>query len=137
MPPGRLVCPAFLKLFDETKFQATFYCVAADLVSESARKGIRDIVAAGHRIGNHTLDHRYALTRLDEDEMYRQVYEGKQRLEQEAQETVEGFRAPGYHVNGSVLRAGSHRSYLRQLGFHLRRITLQKWASSVSCLCGG
>ena len=29
----------------------------------------------------------------------------EQRLEQEAQETVEGFRAPGYHVNGSVLRA--------------------------------
>ena len=97
--------PRFLKLFDETKFQATFYCVAADLVCESARKGIRDIVAAGHRIGNHTLDHRYALTRLDENEMYRQVYEGKQRLEQEAQETVAGFRAPGYHINGSVMRA--------------------------------
>ena len=37
--------------------------------------------------------------------MYRQVYEGKQRLEQEAQETVAGFRAPGYHINGSVMRA--------------------------------
>ena len=61
-----LVYPA-LKLLMKRNF-ATFYCVVADLVCESARKGIRDIVVAGHRIGNYTLDHRYALTRLDENE---------------------------------------------------------------------
>lgn len=60
-------------------------------------------------IGSHTLDHRY-LTRMDDNEAWRQISQGKTELEQRLGQAVTGFCYPGgqfrsRHVH-MVKRAG-------------------------------
>ncbi len=97
--------PRFLDLFEEVGCKGTFYCVASDLNEAAHIQLIRQIVAAGHEVGNHTLDHDYRLTQLSPQSIYDQVAESKLQLESITQSSVVGFRAPGYHINGTVLRA--------------------------------
>ncbi|MGB0645996.1 MAG: polysaccharide deacetylase family protein [Bradymonadia bacterium] len=104
--------PRFLSLFDEVGCKATFYCVASDLVSPVARKWIQEITRQGHEVGNHSLDHDYRLTRLSDAEIYHQVSESRVQLETVAGQPVVGFRAPGYHINGTVLRAAKASGHL-------------------------
>tara|TARA_B100001758_G_C18240287_1_gene520138 strand:- start:133 stop:867 length:735 start_codon:yes stop_codon:yes gene_type:complete len=73
---------------------------------------IQEITARGHEVGNHTLDHNYRLTRLSDAEIYHQVAESRVRLESAAGQPVVGFRAPGYHLNGTVLRAAQASGHI-------------------------
>lgn len=102
----------FLSLFEDVGCKATFYCVASDLVSPVARTWIQEITRQGHEVGNHSLDHDYRLTRLSDTEIYHQVSESRVQLEMAAGQPVVGFRAPGYHVNGTVLRAAKASGHL-------------------------
>lgn len=97
--------PRFLDLFDEVGCSGSFYCVASDLDDAVPTAMIQEITRRGHEVGNHTLDHNYRLTQLPDAEIYHQVAESKVRLETAAGQPVVGFRAPGYHLNGTVLRA--------------------------------
>ena len=97
--------PRFLDLFNEVGCQATFYCVAADFNAPLPRKQIKKIVKNGHEVGNHTLDHHYGLTTLSAADVYEQIAAARLRLEEVSGTQVSGFRAPGYHLNGTVLRA--------------------------------
>ncbi len=97
--------PRFLKLFEETGCPATFYCVASDLDDALPRRLLRDMVAQGHEVGNHTQDHHYGLTELSSAEIYDQIALARLRLEEVSGSKVVGFRAPGYHLNGTVIRA--------------------------------
>ena len=104
--------PRFLDLFDEVGCAGTFYCVASDLEDELPQSMIKEMARRGHEIGNHTLDHNYRLTQLPDAEIYHQVAESKLRLESTAGQPVVGFRAPGYHLNGTVLRAAKASGHL-------------------------
>lgn len=104
--------PRFLDLFDEVGCAGTFYCVASDLDEAVSRAMIKEITRRGHEVGNHTLDHNYRLTQLSDAEIYHQVAESRVRLEAAAQQPVVGFRAPGYHLNGTVLRAAKASGHL-------------------------
>ena len=97
--------PRFLDLFRQVGCFATFYCVASDMDDEIAQATIKDIVAEGHEVGNHTLDHHYSLTELSSADIYDQVATSRVKLERYSDSSVVGFRAPGYHLNGTVLRA--------------------------------
>ena len=99
--------PRFLALFSEVGCSATFYCVASDLDDALPRRMVQDMVKQGHEVGNHTLDHHYGLTTLSAAEIYNQVSTARLRLEDVSGSPVVGFRAPGYHLNGTVLRAAS------------------------------
>ena len=104
--------PRFLDLFDEVGCAGTFYCVASDLDDEIPRAVIKEMTRRGHEVGNHTLDHNYRLTQLSDAEIYHQVAESRLRLESIAEQRVVGFRAPGYHLNGTVLRAAKASGHL-------------------------
>ena len=97
--------PRFLDLFRESNCAATFYCVASDLVEELPRQLVKEMVAQGHEVGNHTYDHHYGLTELSPAEIYEQISRARVRLEDVSGSSVVGFRAPGYHLNGTVIRA--------------------------------
>ncbi len=84
--------PRFLELFDDVGCKATFYCVASDLGDDIVHHQLKAIVQSGHEVGNHTLDHDYALTRMMPQDIYEQVAESRLRLEEAAQTEVVGFR---------------------------------------------
>jgi hypothetical protein len=96
----------FLEIFSSLGVRATFFCVAEDLTrSPTCLSALKRAIAAGHEIGNHTWRHPYALTRLPEEELRAEVFEGKRRLEAALGVEVRGFRAPGYHTSAQVQRA--------------------------------
>jgi peptidoglycan/xylan/chitin deacetylase (PgdA/CDA1 family) len=89
----------------------TLFAVAADAAHADNAARLRNSARAGHEIANHSLEHRYDLTRLGQEEMERQVVEAATLLERATGERPVGFRAPGYLMNDTlfdvVLRSGA------------------------------
>ena len=77
--------PRFSEMFEALGVKATFYAVAADLAIPGNADRLRALVAQGHEIGNHTLNHRYDLTRMTADERVVEVGQGRYRLEHAAE----------------------------------------------------
>jgi peptidoglycan/xylan/chitin deacetylase (PgdA/CDA1 family) len=80
----------------------TLFAIGSDLKRPEAALRLRKMADAGSEIANHTLDHRYDLTRLDRAEILRQVVEGARAIEGATGRRPTGFRAPGYTVNDLV-----------------------------------
>jgi peptidoglycan/xylan/chitin deacetylase (PgdA/CDA1 family) len=80
----------------------TLFAIGSDLARPEAADRLRRLASVGHEVANHTLDHRYDLTRLDRMEMRRQVEEGARAIEAATGQRPVGFRAPGYTVNDTV-----------------------------------
>jgi len=77
----------------------TLFTIGADLARPEAAARLRRMAEHWHELANHTLDHRYDLTRLPRDEMKRQVEGGARAIEAATGQWPSGFRAPGYTVN--------------------------------------
>jgi peptidoglycan-N-acetylglucosamine deacetylase len=80
----------------------TLFAVGADLDRAESAAGLRRIVALGHEVGNHTLDHLYDLTRRSTGEMTHQVQGGIDAIERATGARPSGFRAPGYTVTDAL-----------------------------------
>jgi peptidoglycan-N-acetylglucosamine deacetylase len=77
----------------------TLFAIGADMARPENALALRRMAERGHEIANHTLDHRYDLTRLHPDEIARQVQAGILVLAGATEQRPVGFRAPGYTVN--------------------------------------
>jgi peptidoglycan-N-acetylglucosamine deacetylase len=93
----------FLDLFDRTGVRATFFVVAQDLDHPDVAAVFREVVAAGHEVGNHSLTHPYDLSRLPRASMVAELAVARDRLQQRAGAAVHGFRAPGYVLSPTLL----------------------------------
>lgn len=80
----------------------TLFAIGADMARPENALALRRMGERGHEIANHTLDHRYDLTRLAPDEMARQVQAGSLVLEGATGQKPVGFRAPGYTVTDTL-----------------------------------
>lgn len=83
-------------------FPLTCFAIGADLARPEAAEGLSALAARGAEIGNHTLDHRYDLTRLGRDEIARQIEGGADAIARAVGARPEGFRAPGYTITDEV-----------------------------------
>lgn len=82
----------------------TLFTVAADLYRADNVAVLREAVARGHEISNHSLNHHYDLTRLQEAEMRQEVASAIEVIEQRVGVRPTGFRAPGYTTNDRLYR---------------------------------
>jgi peptidoglycan-N-acetylglucosamine deacetylase len=91
----------------------TLFVIARDLDRPQNVEVLRGIVADGHELGNHSLDHLYDLTRRARAEQEVQVHGANQRLKEALGVVPSGFRAPGYTVTDELLAIvkGSGLSY--------------------------
>jgi peptidoglycan-N-acetylglucosamine deacetylase len=81
----------------------TLFAVGADMARVENAARLREWSGSGHEIANHSLDHRYDLTRLGREQMERQVLDAVTLLERATGQRPVGFRAPGYLVNDTLL----------------------------------
>ncbi len=108
-PPGedaaraiyRRALPRLARLFADEGVPCTFFAIGSDLDAENGER-LRALAAAGHEIGNHSLSHRYDLTRQPRDVILREIAGGIEAIARRAGVTPVGFRAPGYTINDSV-----------------------------------
>ncbi len=92
-----------LAMADDERMPLTLFAIGADLARPEASARLRRAREAGHEIANHSLDHRYDLTRLDRRAIEAQVTEGAAAIARAVGEAPVGFRAPGYTVTDEVL----------------------------------
>lgn len=83
-------------------FPLTLFTVGSDLSRPRNAQVLRDAVAKGHEIANHSLNHRYGLTRLSASEMTEEVRGGTQAIYEAIGVKPTGFRAPGYTTNDTL-----------------------------------
>lgn len=87
----------------------TLFAIGSDLARPESATKLRHAREAGHEMANHTLDHRYDLTRLERSEIAHQIGAGADAIERATGERPVGFRAPGYTITDQVF------SVLREL----------------------
>jgi peptidoglycan/xylan/chitin deacetylase (PgdA/CDA1 family) len=95
--------PRFAEFFREHDVPATFFAIGRDLARAENRVQLRALAQSGHEIGNHTLNHRYDLTRCTREEQREEVGRGADAIEQAVSLRPLGFRAPGYTVTEQLL----------------------------------
>lgn len=88
----------FAELFQEFSLPATFFAVGRDLAYPEASDVARELVAAGHHVGNHSMHHRYDLIRLDRQAAYEEIAGGHEAVLSAVGEAPRVFRAPGYNM---------------------------------------
>ena len=86
----------------DAQLPLTLFAIGADLARPEAAAKLRATHARGHEIANHTLDHRYDLTRVDRAEIARQIEGGADAIARAVGERPVGFRAPGYTITDAV-----------------------------------
>lgn len=100
--------PRFLELFARMGVRATFFVIGRDLARDLDRGGagaelLRQALAAGHELGNHSFAHAYDLVRWSEARQ-RQDLRACDALLRSLGAEVLGFRAPGYTHDAGLLR---------------------------------
>lgn len=80
----------------------TLFAVGADVERASNADVLRRAVTSGHEIGNHSLNHDYALTRLSRGDMRREVAGAVELIAERVGVRPTGFRAPGYTTNDEL-----------------------------------
>ena len=100
--------PRFLELFEMLGVRATFFVIGRDLQRDLDTGGrgsdlLRQAVAAGHELGNHSHAHAYDLVRWPADAIRRDLQACDGRL-RELGAVVQGFRAPGYTHDSNLLQ---------------------------------
>ncbi|CAN5408884.1 hypothetical protein BH09MYX1_BH09MYX1_63590 [soil metagenome] len=93
-----------LAFADEASVPLTLFAIGHDLTRSAAAAKLREAVFRGHEIGNHTLDHRYDLTRLGRKEIETQILGGSDAIAVATGKVPTGFRAPGYTITDEVMQ---------------------------------
>ena len=89
----------------------TLFAVGSDLARPESAARLAQAKRRGHEIGNHSLDHRYDLTRLDARAIAEQIELGARAIERATGEAPVGFRAPGYTITDEVFAALAEQGF--------------------------
>jgi peptidoglycan/xylan/chitin deacetylase (PgdA/CDA1 family) len=100
-----------LDILDQAGVRATFFCIADRLADPDVRDAFRDVVAAGHEIGNHTLTHP-AMDGLDAAGVEAEIRLGHEAIAEALGREPRGYRGPAYHLTARTL------GLLVRLGYH-------------------
>lgn len=95
--------PRFESFFREHEIPATFFAIGRDLALAHNRDALRGLARAGYEIANHTLNHRYDLTRRSAAEQATEVRDGADAIEDAVGSRPVGFRAPGYTITDTLV----------------------------------
>jgi peptidoglycan-N-acetylglucosamine deacetylase len=82
----------------------TLFTVGIDVMRPESAAALARAVALGHEIGNHSLNHHYALTRLNAVQMTTEVAGGADLIADKVGVRPVGFRAPGYTTSDALYR---------------------------------
>ena len=103
-PEGRLsesfysrCAERFLELFERVGIKATFFVVGQDV--DENLDVLQQIVKAGHQIGNHSYDHRFAMSRSEVPEQNDDIRRAHEKIKAALDVEARCYRAPCYDVS--------------------------------------
>ncbi|MFP8882405.1 MAG: polysaccharide deacetylase family protein [Myxococcota bacterium] len=104
--------PRFLDVFDRCGIRATFFMIGRDAARAENRAGIREIVARGHEVGNHSYTHPYNFRQLTRQKKEREIDQGADAIADILGERPVGFRTPSCEIDEEILDILVERDYL-------------------------
>jgi len=107
-----IALPRFLELFRTCGVRATLFVVGRDLEHPAHADLLKDAIADGHEIANHSMHHRFGFARLHPAEQAQEILEADRLIQHHLGLKPVGFRAPGYSVSGSALGILKQHGYL-------------------------
>ncbi len=126
-----LALPRLLDLFDEVGIPATFFVIGEDAAPH--RDLLREAVARGFRLGNHSHTHPYGLAYLPPARVREEIVEAHRTIEAASGHPPVGFRAPGYvtgpRIHGVLAELGYvyESSELPSVPYYLARLGAIAW----------
>ncbi len=106
-----LVVPRILSFLEARRLTITFFIVGLDAGQEKNHRALRQIVEAGHEIGNHSHRHEPWLHRYSEEEVEGEIAAAEEAIEGATGKRPAGFRGPGFSLSPAVLRVLARRGY--------------------------
>lgn len=97
-----IAVPRLMALSKSAGVPLTLFAVGSDLERAEAAASLRSAQRNGAEMANHSLDHRYDLTRLGRDAIRAQIQGGIDAIAAATGEVPVGFRAPGYTITDEV-----------------------------------
>ncbi len=94
---------AVIQALDHWSAKATFFVVAQK--AKQNKELIRELLASGHAIGNHSLDHRYSAFFQSQQKLSQWMVESEDRISQLIGQATVGFRPPAGVVTPVLRRA--------------------------------
>lgn len=113
-----VLVPLVLDLLDRHGLKITFFIVGRDLENPRNLPALREIVARGHEIGNHSYNHEPWMQDYDEDRLLDEIKTTHDRLVKELGAAPVGFRGPGFCYSPTLL------SVLARMGYQFDASTL-------------
>ena len=104
--------PRFLEMLKKYHIPATFFCIGDDARRSEQADVLRVIVAQGHEIANHTMNHRQDFGQLTAAEKRREIVESDAILRDTIGRETVGFRSPGYFFDNDILQTLQALGYL-------------------------
>lgn len=104
--------PRFLDVFDRCGIRATFFMIGRDAARAENRAGIREIVARGHEVGNHSYTHPYNFRQLSRRQKEREIDQGGDAIADILGEQPVGWRTPSCEIDEEILDILAERDYL-------------------------
>jgi peptidoglycan/xylan/chitin deacetylase (PgdA/CDA1 family) len=106
------VVPRMLALLGERDLQATFFIVGQDAAFPKNIPIFREIVDAGHEIGNHSFNHEPWLHLYSPEEIANEIKKAEDHIKRATGQRPVGFRGPGYSLSEATVRELACRGYL-------------------------
>jgi hypothetical protein len=101
----------FLEALARRGIAATFFVVGQDALEASAASLLGAAHRAGHELASHSFTHPYELARLGERDVAGELDLADAALRAITGAPIVGFRAPGYDLSPTMLRALVERGY--------------------------
>jgi hypothetical protein len=100
-----------LDVFGEHRLTTTVFVVGADAERDDGAQAVRDVVAAGHEVANHSWGHEPWLHRYSRSELEAELVRAEDALVAAGAPRPVGFRGPGYSVTPDLLELLAARGY--------------------------
>lgn len=103
--------PYIVDLLAERDLRITFFIVGADAADARNGPALRRLVAAGHELANHSLEHEPWLQRYSRAELEYEVRDASRAIADASGQVVDGFRGPGFSWSPTLLEVLADQGY--------------------------
>lgn len=106
-----IIVPRTLELLKARAMTITWFIVGLDAAEASDRHVLKQIVDAGHEVGNHSFKHEPWLHLYSEAEIEAELARTEDAIESVTGQRPQGFRGPGFSLSPTVLKVLARRGY--------------------------
>lgn len=103
--------PKIIEILKELDIKITFFIVGQDAVVEENIPFLRQIVDAGHDIGNHSFNHEVWIDQYSRDQLELEISRAEKAIFQACGKKTMGFRGPGFCWSKTLLEVLYDRGY--------------------------